>query len=556
MMQTVDTMLFGKIYTGDPQDSFVSALGIRDGKIAYAGSKEDASMYIGSDTQTVQLTEGSLVTAGFLDGHSHAPHVIAARLIMCEISEEACSSSADAIVAELSQFIKEHPDLPYYIGHNWYGGIFENSCPTADLLDVIDTDKPIFVVDSGGHSYWVNSAMIALANITKDTPDPEGGRIERYEDGSPNGCFRDTAEFLIRKALPVSTIAAKLPGVYGAQNIYADYGYTGYFEAMTNEQAVPDKYPMIEAFSKVEADDQLDVYTQATFVVNNTPDVFDLVKQGIALRDATKGGMFEVGAIKIYIDGVVEGKTAYLSQPYENEPENYGASRWSDEESLERLAQVIIMANAADMPCHFHTIGDQAVSDALSAVERAYAQLGDRVLTVRNAFTHLQVVKREDIPRFAKLGIVAVLNPWGCKAPGMYLETEVVHLGEERASKEYPYRSFIDAGVVTAFGTDYGCSFIADPIECFHVLTTRTYRDDDPATLLGQEEKLTRLETIRVMTANTAFQMGVEDRMGTLEVGKEANLVVLSKDLLSVPDDEIMSVKVLKTMCRGKWVKE
>lgn len=552
MSKSAQKMIFGNIYTGDENDSFVSALGISEGKIVFAGSEADAAAYINEETEITRLPEGQLVTPGIMDGHSHVTNILAAKAVMCVISEDAVSTSAQAVADEMAAFVAAHPEFPYYIGHNWVDSLFPGNKPTAELLDAIPTDKPIYLLDNGGHSYWTNTAMVKLAGITADTPDPEGGKIERYEDGTPCGCFRDTALFIVKKALPLPTPESKIAGIQAAQEMYEQYGYTAYFEALTNDQATPSCYPVIQGFEKEKANGRLDVYTMGSFVINNTPDAMDMVKLAIKLRDETKGGMFELGSVKLFMDGVVEGGTAYLSKPYANKPEYYGASRWADNASLKRLSDIIAMANEADMPCHIHTIGDQAIKDALTAIERAQKKTGKK--GVRNVLTHLQVVDPADYQRFVDLGVVANINPWANKGVGFYNETEVMYLGEERASQEYPYKSFLDAGVHVGFGTDYGCSFVADPIECFHVLTTRTDKTDNPETTLKPSESLSRVQAIRAMTIGTAYQMNVEDRMGSLEVGKDANLIVISKDILTIPDSELMSAKVLATMCIGKWV--
>lgn len=553
---TVEKMIIGKIYTGDAENTIVSALGIVGNEIVFRGNEEEAQAYIGKETEVIRLEEGQLAMAGFMDGHNHLAANFASEKIVCKISEEAASTSYKMILEELSGFMKKNPNLPYYFGKNWMNVLFENGIPTSNLLDCLDTDKAVVVTDTGGHSFWCNSAALKLANITKDTKDPEGGKIERYEDGTPCGCFRDTAGFLILSALPILRPEDMVAGLYEAQELFESYGYTGFFDALTNRQATPEKYPCIQALQMIDEAGELEEYIQGSFVVNNEPNALEITKKGIELWKQTKGKQFEVSTIKIFMDGVIEGGTAYLSQPYESDQNNFGACRWSGEESKARLIDVIALANGEGMPCHFHAIGDAATTLVLDCLEEVQKRIGDKVKTVRNSITHLQVVDSKDMARFNELGVVACINPWGFKGEGMYKEVEEYHLGKERAEKEYPYQSFLKENVKVSFGTDWGCSFVADPIECFHVLTTRRFKNDDEASTLNVAERLSRMEAARCMTIDTAYQLHAEDRMGSLEVGKIANIIVLSKDLLTIADDEIMSTKVLKTMCNGKIVFE
>lgn len=490
---------------------------------------------------------------GFVDAHTHVSNYLGALMKMASIPEGA---TAEDCVEVIRKFVEEHPDASVIKGKGWVNSAFNNGCPTADLLDAIDTDKPMVIQSSDGHSSWVNSAMMKYVNITKDTPDPNGGKIERYEDGTPNGCFRDTAMNLISNAFPTATPEDRIPGILAAMEDYSSYGYTDYLEIITNEQAKPLEHPTLDAYEILEQEGKLTLNVQGGFVVNNDETAMDVLEEAIRLREQTAGGRFQLTDIKIFMDGVIEGATAYLSEPYATDSEEFGTSRWKSEEDLELLTKVVIRANEAGMPVHFHAIGDKAISDAIDCVEKAYNELGDAVVNCRNVITHLQIVNENDFDRMAKLGMVAVINPWCTKYPNFYNETEVAYLGEERASNEYPVKSFKDHGVHVSFGTDYGASFTYKTMQCLHILVTRMTEDENPESQLKASECLPVEEVLKMMSSGAAYQLRMEDSFGSITEGKRADLVVLSKNLLEVPTAEIVSTDILKTMANGVWVYE
>jgi len=306
---------------------------------------------------------------------------------------------------------------------------------------------------------------------------------------------------------------------------------------------------------EMDKEGKLICYEQASFVVNNTDDYLEQVAEAIRLRDETAGGNFEMTTVKFFVDGIIENAGAYLMEPYSDMAgENwFGTPLWEGEKAITRMGEAIAKANENGMTCHFHCMGDRAVSDVLDAIEYAATLIGkEKVRECRNAIAHLALVNEGDFARFADLGMVAVLNPWCSKDP-KYYELQVALLGEERADNQYPMQSFIKAGVHVSFGTDLGASFTYNSVECFHVLTTRTFNDDDPDTLLNAEEKLTREQTLDAMTIGGAYQLKREDIMGSVTVGKQASLCVFSKDLLTIPDTDIMSTEVLRVMVRGIW---
>lgn len=549
-----DSIICGKIYTADDTAGTVEAIAVKDGKIIYAGDKDGVLALQGDNTDVTELNDGELVIPGFVDGHTHVTQMQVLNMMVVFSTDD----NQQQYIEKFTKFIEENPDMPIYMGKGWINSSFDNGCPTADILDKICPEKPVAMLSSDNHSLWCNTAFMKMMGVTDDIQDPEGGKVERNADGTPNGCFRETAMTMV--AGPVLAILALSPeintaNIISAQQQYASLGYTSYLEAMVNSQDDPWITTQLEMYESLDKDDLLLLYTQGAFVINNSDDALELVDKAIEYKNSTAGGKFEVTHIKIFMDGVIEGSTAYLIDPYANrDTEYHGESRWTSEADLDKLTQIIEKANAAGLAVQFHSMGDQASKDALDCIERAYNEIGTPVLDARNSLTHLQVITAEDIARMKELNVTAVLNDWACKQPGFYQETEVKYLGEERAANEYLYKSFLDAGVHSSFATDFGGSFLVDSIYALHVFVTRTTRDDDPAHVLNPAECLTMDEALKLMTSGGAYQLRCENTFGTLTEGMDADLMVLNQDLLTIANDQIMKTKILKTMSDGQWI--
>jgi len=552
MIEEADQVILGSIYTGDEALPAAEAMAVKDGRIIFVGSRTDADGYIGDATEVTEFPEGALITAGLSDGHTHvSQYLVAAFNKLCRIPDGATDEECVEIIR---QFAEENPELTFITASGWNNSAFGELGPTANLLDAVSSEKPILALSADGHSYWVNSILLEMAGITAETPDPEGGAIMRYPDGTPSGCTMDTANTLIDKVKPDVDDQVCYDGLWGAENLNIREGYVIRFQAGDNESAKPTKTFIIDHCEDLDQRGELMTYTQGSFVVNNTEDALDLVDLAIECRDRTAGGRYEMTTVKIFMDGIIENQGANLVEEYANNPGYYGTSRWTEEESLVRLGRIIAKANAAGMSVHFHTMGDQAVSDALHAIELAAEEVGvDTVREARNALVHLALVQDTDYERFAKYNVIAVLNPWCFKDPSFF-DQQVEYLGEARANEQYPMKSFLDAGVHIAFGTDLGASFTYDSIECFHALTTRTYKNDVPTTVLTASETLSREETLDAMTKGVAYQLKMEDEFGTITVGKQANITVFDQNLLTIADSEIMDTKVIGTMYMGAWL--
>jgi len=355
----INTVIYGSIYTGDAEN-YASAMAIKDGKIVYVGDAEGASAY--EAAETVQLDEGQLVIPGITDAHCHATGAWENRLNAVNFTEE---DTKQDYIEKIKTFVAENPDKDYYMVKGWVDSRFDAIGPTAADLEGI-SDKPIIGRDAGGHSLWCNQAAMDAAGVDGNSVVPAGGTMVLDADGNPTGLFKEKAMNLILE--PVAGEITKeyyLPCIRAMMAEYAENGYTAINEAMINESSDLYQVPKIEAFEELDQSGEMTMYVQGSFIVSNRDDYQELLDKAIAYRDSTKGGNFEVTDVKVFMDGVVEGGTAYLSEPYLDietgeVTDHYGNTYWSTEEDFDTLTEIICTANEAGMPVHFHAIGNQA----------------------------------------------------------------------------------------------------------------------------------------------------------------------------------------------------
>ena len=541
--ETAETVVYGNIYTVDAEQPRAEALAIADGVFVYVGDAAGAEAYIGDGTEVLRYEDG-MVLPGFVDAHSHGHSGGAAELFQVTMFD---CDTLDEYRDRLAAFVAENEDLDVIAGTGWINSSFDANGPTAAMIDDL-TDKPVILNSEDYHSYWLNSAAMDVLGIDADTPDVADGVIARDADGTPTGCFRDGAGVLVADLVPQYTVEQYKEAVLHYQDEVVAYGETMFFEPMVNLDGTEN---LLEAYTQLDAEGKLRIHVFGGYQVFVDRDPIAGVERAAELMAASRGGMFELTNIKIQLDGVVEGLTAYLSEPYvtEDAPEGYcGEVRYD----LETLAAVTQKTNELGLTMHIHAIGDAAVTLALDAYEIAQAATG--LDDQRNAITHLQIVQPEDVARMAELGIVAVTNPyWFFREPGYFYELEVPYLGEERAANEYPMKAFFDAGVVVTSASDYPVTIPPRPLDAMQFGVIRQAAGM-PETLLGEGERVTIEQMIEATTLNGAFQLRCEDRLGSIAVGKQADLVVLSADITACDPETIAEADVLGTMVGGAWI--
>ena len=548
-----DTVIYSNITTTQG-DEFVEAeaIAIKDGSITYIGAKDGADAYIGDDTQVLDYSD-SYVLPGLIDGHTHA--YVSAENKVCDFNLTECKN-ADECIEVIKKYVEENPK-DFYNGYGWLDAMFDNGMPTADLLDAIDTDSPIYIKSEDCHSCWTNTAMMEKCGITSESENPKGGVIEHYENGQPAGCFRDTAmDTLIKPNVPVYSVDEYKDILLLAQDEYIALGYTSYNDVIIDVDSADN---IVEAYHELDEEGKLKCYVNASYIVNNNEEALDNVQHVKDLADETAGEHFKLTDIKFFMDGITESCTSYMSEAYNNNPDNYGVDRWEGEESTQRLYDAVTLCNDLGLVAHFHAIGDAAVSKALDAAE--YAKEHSTNPDMRNVMTHIQFISDEDCQRFADLNMYASCDFGWCYTDNAemnddpdYQNIEITNLGEERVNEEMRYKSLLDAGVTVAFATDYPATSNVDPFMCMELGVTRMH-DGMESTINDPEEAVTNEDVLRAITINTAEQLGRDSETGSLEVGKKANFIVINQDLLHIDaNDYYDGTQVLHSYIDGNEV--
>ena len=531
----MDLVLTGaRVFTADEALTVAEAVAVRDGRIAWVGPAAEAAAHVGPRTRVLEL-EGRTVLPGFQDAHCH-PAESGVELGRCTLND---AHSRDACLEAIARYASEHPELEWIAGSGWSIDSFERGTPSRADLDAILPDRPAFFDNRDGHGAWVNSRALELAGITRETPDPSGGRIERDAAGEPQGTLHEHAMDLVRGLLPPTTPDEWESGVLRAQAFYHELGITAWQDARIDDPA------HLAAYRTVAERGELTMRVEGNLLWKRTSGVEQL-DELLAARDGGTVGRLRIRGAKIFADGVLENFTGALLEPYVD-TDNYGISMFSPAE----LERAVVLLDAHGFQVHVHTIGDRAVRDSLDAVEAAVRANGRR--DARHHFAHLQLVHPDDLPRFAELGVVANVSPyWACRDPYIEELTEPF-IGPERSARMYPFGSLHRAGARLAFGSDWTVT-TANPLPQIEVATTRVSPDDRGAEPLIAGESLDLPTALAAFTRGAAYVNFLDEETGSIEPGKLADLVVLDRDVLDPGSGPIGDARVLLTLVEGEAV--
>lgn len=547
MDKKADKIIYGNIYTVDKKQPKAEAAAITDGRFIYVGNETGAKAYIGESTQEVHY-DGGIILPGLGEGHGHiAPGGTEALFTVHLNPYGTLKEHLDAV----KEFAEMHPELNVIQGAGFIPtpDMGENG-PTADLLDGL-TDKPVVLADIGHHSYWVNHAAMKRLNIDKNTPDVSDGIITRDDEGNPTGYFREGAMDLLKKLTVFSVEQYKEAFLY-YQKEYLAHGETLILDPIINWDSTDNA---AEACHQLDVEGKLHMHIYAAYQVFQAEghDTMAEIEHAAKLREKTKGRMFDLSNIKIQLDGTMPGtpSTAYLKEPYTDawsqEHQHRGQLRFD----METLTAVFKKSHELGFTVHVHAIGDGALAMTLDAIEKVQTETG--VHDHRDAVTHLQLVDKADISRMAKLNVVASTDPHWFDMEPYYFDMMVDALGKERAENQLPMKSFFDAGVVVTSASDYPVTNPAYPLIGMQKGVLRQL-PGRPDTLHGAAERVTIEQMIEATTLNEAYQLKCDDRLGSITVGKEADLVVLGTDITACEPEHIQDSPVLATMVGGEWV--
>jgi predicted amidohydrolase YtcJ len=538
----------GAVYTVDAARSRARAVAVRGGRIVAVGTDDDVREHLGPRTEVVDLA-GRMLLPGFQDAHVHPPSG-GLDMLRCDLNDRYTESEYREVIAA---YAHDHPQRSWIQGGGWYMAAFPHGAPGRDTLDALVPDRPVVLFSRDGHSAWVNSKALEISGITASTPDPPDGRIERADDGSPSGTLHDGAANLVPEPRP--TPEDLLEGLRLGQGYLHSLGITAWQDAIVGGHY--DTYPTYRAFAET-GGLTARVVAALWWDRHRGPEQIDEL---VELRRDGNVGRFRASSVKIMQDGIIEGFTAAMIEPYLDEhggtTERTGPS-FVDPADLDRA---VTRLDELGFQVHVHAIGDRAVREALDAVEAARDANGAN--DHRHHIAHIQVIHPDDVPRFRALGVVANGQPlWACYDSQM-VELTIPFLGEERTSWQYPFGSLVRSGAMLAFGSDWSVSS-PDPLAEMHVAVNRRVATDHPglagAGSRADEEVFLPDERIDLETAIAAFTIGsayvnhLDDVTGSIEVGKLADLTVVDRDLFAHPADELALATVDATFVEGERV--
>ena len=529
-------LINGGIYTVDAGRNWVQAAAVRDGVIVGVGDNSEIESLIGPDTGIIDLA-GKMALPGFHDAHVH-PTMGGYALLGCDLEG---LDSVESIISKVTACAGEG-EQGWLEGHAFDLALFGQDGPHRSLLDAIDTGRPIILWASDGHNAWANSRALVLAGITAETMDPALGVIERDPNGSPSGTLRETAQELVRVTLPALTLESNVEALRTGIAHLNSLGITSYIDAWVG----------LEDYQSYQAIDQAGeltarVVTSLVFESGFAKHYGDEFEQILASRNQYESERLSHGSIKFFLDGVLEGETAALLEPYVGMHGHRGELILSSEQ----LDAAVTRFDAMGLQVHMHAIGDRAVRAGLDAIEAARKQNG--ATDNRHHISHLQMIHIDDIDRFAALETAANFQAAWAYPDQWIMELNLPVLGEERVQGMYPIRSVERAGGRIVGGSDWNVSS-ADPLEAIEIAIRRQDALEDAGPVLNEGERVSLETMIDAYTINAAWLMHQEDSAGSIEVGKRADLVVLDRNLFEIPASEINQAQVLLTLLDGEVV--
>jgi len=525
-----------KIVTIDKDNPRAEAVAVKGEFIIAVTSNKKINQYIGEGITKVIDAKGRLLVPGFNDAHIH--FTSGGRSMMN--LDFRYVHDLETIQQMVKEKVAQSKPGELIVGRGWEHETFpDKKWPTKEILDAVAPDNPVMLSRADGHSVWVNSYIIERSEITKDTPDPPNGTIVKDPvTGEPTGIFKEGA----RRLLKVESSVKLSPE---EQEERADRGLELALDAarrtgVTSIQQLNGEYERFQRFK-----DEGKLTLRVTFNMAMPDDEQGLKRlDELRKRFPQENNWIRFGYLKIFIDGTLGSGTALMFEPFEDDPSTSGLPMMPYEEYERR----IVAADAMGFQTGTHAIGTKGNNWVLNAIEKALEVNGKR--NSRHRSEHAQILLLSDIPRFAELGVIASMQPTHCITDKRFAEKRI---GMERCKGAYAWQKFLDAGVHIAFGTDWAVEPI-DPLEGLYAAVTRKDRAGEPGEGWFPDQKLSMEKAIELYTIGSAYAEFMEDHKGIIKVGYFGDIVLFNNDLMTIPNEEIMTSKVDYTIVGGKIV--
>ncbi len=528
----------GKVYASEGGSDLAEAVAVRGNKVIKVGSNREIQR-LGRAQTTVIDAKGGAVMAGFNDAHAH---LINGGLALDQVSLSD-AATIDDIKDTIRVWAESHPEREWIVGRGWYYQAFNGAMPTRQLLDTLVPDRPAYLIAYDGHTGWANSKALKLAGITRRTKAPVNGIIVKDpRSGEPTGALKESAMSLMSAVAPKPTGEDRLAAIRAAIDEAHRLGITSVQDA---GGAAAD----LDLFDQLRKSGELTLRVYAALRADATLDQagFDELER-LHTRFADDP-VLKTGAVKLIADGVIESHTAAMLEPYANRSSVKGDARFTPEQ----LNHVVAMLDKAGWQVMTHAIGDAAVRLTLDAYESAAKTNPAPERGRRHRIEHIETIDPADVPRFAKLGVIASMQPVHATPSPTPGDVWSVNIGDERAAHGWMWASIAKAGGRLAFGSDWPVMTL-NPLEGMRVAVTRTTAEGLPAGGWIPSERLALRKAIDAYTRDGAWASFDEQRKGTLARDMLADIVVLTDDIFSGPASRLTTTEVAVTIVDGKVV--
>ena len=523
-----------KVWTVDEDNFLAQEVAILGDKILAVGWQNELNRYVDQYTEIID-TEGKLVLPGFNDAHLH---FISGGLSLMRVNLLGCRS-VDEIQQRIKAKVDELPSDAWIIGRGWDHTLFNaGEWPTKEMLDEVAPNNPVFVKRVDGHVAWANSKALTIAEVTAVTIAPAGGEIVKdVSTGEPTGILKESAMQLVSRYVPEPTREERL---LAAEKALAEARRLGVTSIQDNSGV-----ESVTIYRLLQRKGKLNVRVSEWMDFALAEDAVKLVSVTEKYRKYCDGKFIRLGLLKGFTDGTLGSRTAYFFDPYTDDPTTSGMPQISEH----KLTQMICTADSLGFQVGLHAIGSKANWMALNGYAESRRRNGER--DSRHRLEHAQVLRLEDIPRLSELGVIASMQPTHCTSDMRWAEERI---GQERCKGAYAWRRILDSGAKICFGTDWPVEPL-DPMRgIYSAVTRQSIESGEPEGGWFPEQKLTMAEAIKLYTLDAAYAEFQKHVKGSIKPGKYADLIILSKDLFSIPSEEILSTEIEMTIVGGKIV--